>query len=289
MRVLILGVTGMLGHVACRILSDPFEVHAACRSRADWEAAARAGAGRCIVHAGFEALDDAAVIGLVKSVRPDVVLNCVGVVKQRPEAGDARLSIRINALLPHVIAAACGEVGAKVIQVSTDCVFSGRRGRYTEDDTPDPEDLYGRSKLLGEVVSEPHLTIRTSIIGRQLRDRTGLLEWFRSQRGSTVRGFTRAIFSGLTTAALSDAIVQVLQRHSGLWGLYHVAAVPISKDELLRRINARLGLDVRIEPEETFACDRSLDATRFLHDTGILIPGYDAMIERLAEEEHFYD
>jgi dTDP-4-dehydrorhamnose reductase len=289
MRVLILGATGMMGHMACRVLSASHEVHGVCRRLGEIGERYPQFFDSCSMHEDFDALDDGACTTLLEQVRPDAVLNLIGVVKQKPEASEAEISIRINSLLPHVLARCCDAVGAKLIQISTDCVFSGRGRMYRESDAADPEDMYGRSKLLGEVTDTPHLTIRTSIIGRQLSGQTGLLEWFRLQRSGQVRGFTKAIFSGLTTMALAELLNDLLTGHFGLSGLYHVATVPISKYDLLHRINDRLKLGVTIDREEEFECDRSLDAGCFIEATGLDIPTYDAMIDKLAEDDRHYE
>lgn len=267
----------MLGHVACRELSPSHDVVAIVRR-----------AQRPILNAnevipGVDALDNR-LETVLREVDPDIVLNCVGLVKQRPEATDTMLAIKINALLPHRLARACDEIGAKLVHLSTDCVFSGRRGNYAETDLPDPVDTYGRSKLLGELTEPPHLTLRTSMIGPQIEGQEGLVAWFLAQRGRAVKGYTRAIFSGLTTAALSRIIGEILGAHPSLSGLYHLAAAPISKHDLLTRLAARLGWQDPIEPVDTPAIDRSLDGQKLIRTTGIKVPSWDEMLDELAEE-----
>ena len=217
--------------------------------------------------------------------RPEAVINAIGLVKQRPVAQEAIPNIEINALLPHKVALLCMEVGARLVHMSTDCVFSGRRGNYRESDPSDAEDLYGRAKFLGEVSDAPCLTLRTSIIGRELSRKTGLLEWFLAQRGKTVKGFRNAIFSGFTTAEMSRIIEQLLVAHPRASGLYHVSAEAISKYELLRKINDALGLNITVVPESEPRCDRSLDSTRFRDEFGYHPPTWDAMVSELAKEK----
>jgi dTDP-4-dehydrorhamnose reductase len=175
-----------------------------------------------------------------------------------------------------------------MIHISTDCVFAGTRGHYSEDDLADASDLYGRSKLLGEV-TETALTIRTSIAGRELRTSNGLVEWFLSNRGGSVRGFTSAIFSGVTTAMLARILAAVLEQHSDMHGLYHVAGAPISKYDLLMMLNAAMGAGVMIEADDSFVIDRSLDATRFQAATGLQPPEWPEMIAALAAEAPRYE
>jgi dTDP-4-dehydrorhamnose reductase len=213
------------------------------------------------------------------------MINCVGVVKQREEAKAAIPNLEINALLPHRLAQLARSIGGRLIQMSTDCVFSGRRGNYRESDPSDAEDLYGKAKFLGEVSDDPCLTLRTSIIGRELTRKTGLLEWFLAQRGKTVKGFRNAIFSGFTTAEMSRIIERMLVTHPRASGLYHVSAEAISKYELLRKINDALELGITVVPEDEPHCDRSLDSTRFRKEFGYHPPAWDAMVSELAKEK----
>jgi len=223
-----------------------------------------------------------ALVPIMADCRPDAVINAVGIVKQRSEAKEAITSLEINSLLPHRVSLVCRGANARLVHVSTDCVFSGRKGNYSETDQPDAEDLYGRSKLLGEVV-EPHcLTLRTSIIGPELSRRTGLLEWILSQQGRTIKGYTKAIFSGFPTFELARIIERILVDQPNLHGLYHVASSPINKYELLSLIRDRLHLPITIEEDASFVCDRSLDASRFYRDAGYSPPVWKAMIDDMV-------
>ena len=283
MRVLILGAGGMLGHKVWEVFRDRFDCLAAMRTRLplplfDDER----------VIDGFDATNFDDVARLIGEIRPDVVVNCIGVVKQLLAAHDPIASITLNALFPHIVARACAEAGARMIHISTDCVFAGTRGHYAEDDVPDAADLYGRSKLLGEVV-DGALTIRTSIIGRELRTSNGLVEWFLSNRGGSVRGFTNAIFSGVTTAVLARILADVIEQHPGMHGLYHVAGAPISKYDLLMMLNAATEAGVTIAPDDSFVIDRSLDPTRFQAATGLRPPDWPEMIGALAAESPRYE
>jgi len=288
MRVLILGATGMLGHKVWQVLRERHDVHAAARG--DWTAWARYGlfeADR--FHGGLEAGNPDSLLQILGAIRPDVVVNCVGIVKQVAAATDPLASFTVNALFPHRVAAACQVADARLIHISTDCVFSGGKGGYTEADVPDAEDLYGRSKLLGEVSGPGCLTLRTSIIGRELSRQSGLLEWFLANRRGKVQGYTNAVFSGFTTQALGGLLAWVIEDQPALAGLYHVASEPISKYVLLKKIAKALGLDTVIEPYAEYRCDRSLDASRFQTATGWTPPSWDAMIEALAADPTPYD
>ena len=284
-RVLVLGATGMLGHKLGQVLSQTFDTHLAVRRDDASGLAAILDTERVLT--GVSAEDMGSVANAVAEVGPDVVVNCVGIVKQASAASEAVPCITVNALFPHRLADLCTERGARLVHISTDCVFSGRAGGYTEDDIPDPVDLYGRSKLLGEV-NDGCLTIRTSIIGRELSGAGGLLEWFLAQHGS-VRGFRRAIFSGLTTQALAELLATLICEHRELTGIRHVASAPISKHDLLGMLREAYGLDVQIVADDEMICDRSLDGTKLERETGVRAPSWAQMIAALAADETPYE
>jgi len=272
----------MLGHAAVHVLAESFEVVGSVRDRA---AADRYALPVRLVTfvAGEDDLDE-----LLAEVRPDAVLNAIGLVKQLPAGQSPASAIRLNALFPHELAEACATIGARLIHVSTDCVFSGQLAapaRYCEDDHPDARDIYGRSKLLGEVLEPPGLTLRTSIIGHELARASGLLEWFASKGGEWVFGFTNALFSGFTTHELSRVVSRVLRGQPDLSGLWHVAAEPIDKYDLLLRLRDVLGVDCEIEPRDEPVINRALDASRFELATGYRAPSWEEMLEEYRRHE----
>ena len=281
MRVLILGGDGMLGHQLLRHFKGRHDVRVTLRlGREAYEALRLFERGTTFY--GIDARQTEALLQVIADFRPEAVVNAIGIVKQRSEAKEVIPSLEINSLLPHRLALLCRTVGARLVHLSTDCVFSGRKGNYCETDQPDAEDLYGRTKLLGEVSESHCLTLRTSIIGPELSRKTGLLEWFLAQRGRTVKGFTKAIFSGFPTFELARIVERTLTDVPKAHGMYHVAAAPISKYDLLTLIRDRLRLPVTIEQDLTFECDRSLDASRFHRDTGYSPPTWEAMIDDMA-------
>lgn len=289
MRLLVLGAGGMLGHRLCRLLRERFEVWGTFRGeprefkRYNFISQERA-IGKIDAH------DLSSIRRTLEMVKPDAVINGIGIVKQRDEARQSVPSIHVNALFPHQLADLCAENGVRVLQISTDCVFSGMRGKYTEIDTPDPVDLYGRTKLLGELNRPGTLTLRTSIIGWQLNTNSSLLGWFASQRGLHTKGYRHAIYSGFSTAVLSNLIGDILETRKDLAGLYHVSSSPISKFDLLTRLRDVLGwTDITIDPDDQFYCDRSLIGTRFSATTGWMSPSWDDMIAGLAAEWPIYE
>ena len=283
MRVLILGASGMLGHKLWQTFSGELDTYAGVRQSC--QAYARYGLfnpDRLVEYLNIQDFDTC--IRAFGRVKPDVVINCIGIIKQVSSVTPAVDFIRVNSLFPHQLAELCAISGVRLIQFSTDCVFSGRQGMYTEEDIPDPIDIYGRSKLLGEVSGEYCLTIRTSMLGRELERSISLLEWFLNQPDQRIKGYTRAIFNGLTTCALAKVVLQVVTQWPDLTGLYHVSAQAVSKYDLLMQIREAFQIKTLIEPFDEFQVDRSLDSSRFRRQTGIVIPGWDEMIQGLVSD-----
>ncbi len=291
MSILILGGAGMLGHKLWQTLGDRRDIWVTFRGASDRYARfSLFSADRSI--GGVDAAAFDTVVDACGAVQPTVVVNCIGVIKQLPAAKDPVVSLTVNALFPNRLAQLCRSMGARLIHLSTDCVFSGRKGNYTESDMPDADDLYGRTKLLGEVTGPGCLTLRTSMVGRELETSSGLTEWFLSHRGQSVQGYRKASFSGLTTRALSAVLAQVIDRHPDLSGLYHVASTPITKHDLLCRMNDyfRAGIVVDpVDPVDNMAIDRTLDGARFRAATGVIVPGWDEMLADMANDPTPYD
>jgi dTDP-4-dehydrorhamnose reductase len=286
MKVVVTGAAGMLGHMACRVLGARFDVIAATARELPPGHALRELVPASAL-AVCDVTDAAACAGLFARERPDAVINAAGVVKQRTDAGTARV-VAVDALAPHVLAEACARTGARLVHASTDCVFSGARGGYREDDVPDPLDLYGRAKLTGEVAA-PHLTLRTSFIGRELAGAHGLLEQVIAHRGGRMAGWGRARWSGLTSHALCTLVGELLAAHRELAGVYHVAGPIVTKLELVQAIEARLGLDIEVVPDDKIVLDRTLDGSRFVAATGLSVPSWDSMLDQLAADQPLYE
>jgi dTDP-4-dehydrorhamnose reductase len=233
---------------------------------------------------GVDVMDFDALRARLQAWQPEFVVNCVGVVKQRDAAKSPIPSITINALLPHRLAEAVASWGGRVIHFSTDCVFSGRKGHYREDDPSDAEDLYGRSKYLGEVKAPNALTLRTSIIGRELAEHRSLLDWFLSQNGKKVRGFRRVIYSGITTNEVAEVVTRVIHDCPHLTGLYQVVSEPISKYDLLGLIRDAYGLDLELEPDDREASDRSMVGELFRSASGYSAPSWRELVRHLSAD-----
>ena len=282
MRTLILGGDGMLGHQLLRQWQERHEVRVTLRR--DPEAYVGFNLFRpdnC--YYGVDIARTEELVGVLADYHPQAVVNAVGIVKQQPAAKESIPSIEINALFPHRLAMLCNAIGARLIHMSTDCVFSGRKGNYHEGDLADAEDLYGKSKYLGEVHEAHCVTLRTSIIGTELSRKKSLVEWFLAQK-NPVKGFRKAIFSGFTTIEMARIVESLLVRHPAASGLYHVSSAPISKYDLLMLIRNKLGMSTEIAPDDSLQIDRSLDSARFRRECGYNPPTWENMIEELAND-----
>lgn len=278
----------MLGHKLAQMWRERFEVFVTLRS--DFERFARFGifdSSKTLT--GVSAEDFDSVINAFGSVQPDVVVNCIGVIKQLETAKDPVPTLTVNAIFPHLLAKLCQTTAARLISLSTDCVFSGKKGNYAENETPDASDLYGQSKRWGEVAGENCLTVRSSIIGREIDSAHSLVEWFLSNRGGRVRGFTNAVYSGFPTVVMADILADLIENHRDLNGLWQISSEPINKFELIKLINKAFEARVEIEPYEDFYCDRSLDSSRFRHETGFMPESWSEMVRRMAADPTPYD
>jgi len=288
MRLLILGGNGMLGHKLVQVLGKQLEVWTSIRGRIQE-----------IEHFGIfdpkrtiediNVTDPAMVRKALELARPDVVVNAVGIVKQIPTSKDIVHTLLINSVFPHQLADLSREFRFRLISISTDCVFDGKKGGYGEEDETNATDLYGRTKSLGEITGENCLTIRTSIIGRELSTAHSLVEWFLSNRGKTVSGFVNAIYSGFPTIVFADIITDLILDQTNLSGLFHVSSNPISKFQLLNLLNQYYNAGVEVEPSEDFRIDRRLDSTKFKVATGFAPQAWEEMIERMAADPTPYD
>lgn len=283
MRVLVLGVSGMLGHKVYQVLSKEHEVYGTIR-----------GGISSIEHYDglfkpeyiFDNVDAKILIGVEKAIvksKPDVIINCIGIVKSLVSKQENKMnSIWINSLFPHQINEMCEARGIKLVHISTDCVFRGKYGDYLETHNPDANDLYGRTKYLGEVVNDKALTIRTSIIGRELTDSRNLVEWFLSHDGSIVQGFTHAMWNGFTTLELANVLKDIIEHHQELSGLYHISSDVVSKFYLLELIRDAMKLDINVIAQNDFTSDMTLNCNLFKERTGFVSKPIKSQIEEFA-------
>lgn len=287
MKVLVIGGGGMLGHKLVQTWRKRFDVWTTVRTKfEDYKGYGFYEREKTVQNVNVE--DIKLLEDTIEKIQPAVIVNAVGVIKQLPTAKDVIKTLTINSIFPHQLAELAHQFESRLITISTDCVFSGKKGGYTEADVSDAHDLYGKSKHLGEVVSENCLTLRTSIIGRELTTAHSLVEWFLSNRGRSVKGFVNAIFSGFPSVVLGDIIADLIERRPDLNGLYHVSSEPINKYDLLELIKKAYGAEIEIEPFEDFEIDRSLDSTKFRAETGFEPLAWQEMIEIMASDNSFY-
>lgn len=271
-KVLIFGSSGMLGHTLFHELSkSPFlDVHGTIRGQ---------GKSKNVLEK-IDAYDFNSIKNAFEKIKPDIVINCIGLIKQLPESNDPEKAIYMNSLFPHRLAKVCKDFNSRMIHFSTDCVFSGKKGNYKEGDFSDADDLYGKTKFLGEVNYPNTITMRTSIIGHEINTKFGLVEWFLSQEDS-VKGYKKAIFSGFPTIEIARIIDKYIIPNASLTGLYHVSAEPISKHDLLKLISDIYKKKVKIVSDSDIICDRSLDSSKFREETGYLPPSWDNLIKNM--------
>lgn len=262
-KVLILGASGMLGNTLFKYLSTrKYDVYGTVRDLNSNDLFSEVLRNKLMLFNYPGAIEN-----IFSDINPDYVINCIGIIKQRSKETSTLEQILINSVLPHYLEKVCKVYNAKLIQISTDCVFLGDKGMYTETDTPDAIDLYGRTKWLGEVISPNAVTLRTSIIGRELYGRYSLIDWFLSQDKS-VNGFKSAIFSGFPTIELARIIDEFVIPNSALQGIYHVSSNPISKYDLLKLVASEYGKEIEIIEDGSMKIDRSLDSSKFKAATG---------------------
>ena len=286
MSIAVLGVTGMLGHKMFQVLRREFgdvwgtaleDTAAPPFDRVELLQDPR-------VRGGLDVSDFDALRAWLRGIKPEFVVNAVGIIKQRDAATAAVPSITLNALLPHVLAACAAEWGGRVIHFSTDCVFSGHKGAYTEEDVPDADDLYGRTKALGEVAGANALTLRTSIIGRELCAHRSLLDWFLAQNHGQVRGYRNVWYSGVTTLDLAAVVARVISSRPQLSGLYQAVADRISKHDLLELVRDRFGLDIEIVIDDGPAHDRSMRGDKLQAALGYTAAPWPVLVGALADD-----
>lgn len=289
-KVLILGGAGMLGHKLVQQWSKQFNVWTTLRgSFGSVERFGIFNREKTVARVSAENFDS--IIQVFDQVKPEIVVNCIGVIKQLPNSKNPILTLSVNSIFPHRLSQLCQVAGARLITLSTDCVFSGARGHYTEQDVPDAVDLYGQSKHWGEIAADNCLTVRTSIIGRELGSAHSLVEWFLSNRkqNKSVKGFTKAIYTGFPTVVFADLLADIIESHPNLSGVWHVSSDSINKFELLRLINREFGANLQIEPDANFCCDRSLDSARFRALTNFKPKTWAEMIELMANDPTPYE
>ncbi len=287
MKVLIFGGAGMLGHKLVQVLGEHFDVFYTLRggfgSVARFEILPQA---ECIEN--VDVTSSEAVRDVIEALRPDVVINAVGVIKQKPSASDVITTLETNSIFPQRLASLAAELTFRLITVSTDCVFSGSKGMYSEQDVPNALDLYGQSKHWGEVFGQNCLTLRTSIIGRELASGHSLIEWFLGNENQTVKGFRRAIYSGFPTIVFADIIKRLITEFPELHGLYHVSSEPINKFDLLELVRDAYSVETEIEPDDNFVIDRSLDSSLFRSLTGFEPIAWPEMVKLMADDRTPY-
>jgi dTDP-4-dehydrorhamnose reductase len=280
-----MGGTGMLGSTITNYLShfEDLQIHTTIRSK-NIPCYIKSNKNISVIK-DIDAQDKTAIFSVISSLKPHLVINCIGMVKQLIEKDDIHSkTIYMNSYLPHQLLKICSYFNSRLIHISTDCVFKGDKGLYTENDIADSSDIYGLSKLLGEINTRNSLTLRTSIIGHELDSKNGLLEWFLSQEGQ-VSGYKNAIFSGLPTIEVARVIKEYVIPNTNLTGIYHLSSEPISKLNLLNIIKKEYQKKISIHEDSSFQIDRSLDSSKFKEETGYFSPSWNNLVKFMKEKK----
>lgn len=288
MKILIIGGGGMLGHKLVQVWTDKFDIWTTIRGKFEnYEKYQIFDRQKTLENVDVE--DIKTLETIVEKIKPDVIINAVGIIKQIESSKDVVKTLNINSIFPHQLAEIAEKFEARLICISTDCVFNGKKGNYTEEDISNAGDLYGKSKNLGEVVGKNCLTVRTSIIGRELQTAHSLVEWFLSNEGKEVKGFVNAVYSGFPTIYLAEILENIIFNFKNLSGLYHVSSEPINKYKLLQLIKDAYKIDIEIERFEDFYINRSLNSAKYRKATGFKPPDWKELVGMMANDPTPYE
>lgn len=277
-KILILGVNGLLGNRVFLNLSKnkKLNIYGLARKKS----LNKSFSAKKIIY-GVDVSDFKKLRNTIKLLKPDVILNCVGVINKKIKSIKEAKVIKINSLLPHYLDNLSAQFKFKLIHISTDCIFKGNKNFYNENSLSDVDNLYGLSKSAGEINNNRSLTIRTSIIGHELNSQNGLVDWFLSQK--TVFGFANVIYSGMTTNELSKIIENCILRYN-LRGLYQVSSAPISKFDLLKLINNIYNSNINIKKNISIKKKLVLKSDRFKKETKYRVSSWEKQIIVMKNE-----
>ncbi|MBC7428159.1 MAG: sugar nucleotide-binding protein [Bacteriovorax sp.] len=285
MKILIFGVGGMIGHrVWLEANQIPnVEVFGLVRkSKTHYE---KFGIFNDNVYYDTDVSDWVNVEHILNKLKPDVIVNALGITIRKPEMGDFNLALTVNSFFPHKLLKWAQAIQSRIIHLSTDCVFDGDQGHYLETSQPSAKDIYGKTKFLGEIEGSGALTLRFSCIGRELESHTELLDWFLLQEGKKIKGFSKAIYSGLTNIVIAKEICRVITNFSELTGVYQLSSTPITKYDLLCLAKTYFKLDVEIEKFDNYISDKSLICDKYKKGTGFNAPSWAAMLEEVVNDK----
>lgn len=288
MRVLVLGASGLIGHTLVRELSRYYEVYGTLHfSKSHYD---NIFFRKHSFIFDIDIMNFDIVKGIIYALKPDYIINCVGITKRKIDKQNIEDATFVNACFPHKLVRFAQLNENRVIHFSTDCVFDGKKGNYLEEDLTTAEDIYGRTKALGEIINYNNcLTIRSSFIGQELYSKTELLDWFLSQDGNSIKGFKNTLYSGVSTIFMTKVVRKVIDSFPEISGLYNLApSIPISKYDLLNLAKDIFDVHVKIIPDYSIIHKPTLDGSKFKEITGIVIPDWREMLEELALFKHHY-
>ncbi len=279
MKVLILGIDGMIGHKIAQSLSNDFVLFGSTRKNITIDSL---GLTSCtLIHYDFLIEDS---FSIIENINPDVIINCIGITTRRGASLNAFNTKQINQELPHKINQWTIDNEKKLIHFSTDCVFSGATGNYLDNDTPNAKDLYGETKGKGEIDSGTALTIRCSTIGREIYNHTELFEWLYSMQNKDIEGYSSVLYSGVTTLWMGKTVEKILKNNIGLSGIYNISSEPISKYHLLLKLSEAFKLNINISENSNIKSNKVLNSKKFTEITGIKPPNWDDLIPEFKND-----
>lgn len=286
MKILVFGASGMIGHQMWYKLNKEFpnSVYGTVRKGADYYKHFNIFNTDYLIP-NLDVTDFTNVLKVLDQLKPDVVLNCIGITLRKPEIKNLELCLEVNSLFPQRLGRWAAQHHKRLIHFSTDCVFGGGAGMYTEESIPDAQDVYGKTKFLGEVLGSHSLTLRCPIIGREIAGKTELIEWFLQQRNKTIKGYANAIYSGITSAEMARQISLIIRKYPNLTGLYQISSEPISKYDLLVLLNEISNLNITVEKDNSYSTNKSLDSKKYRQLTGYNSPSWRAMLSEMMEEK----
>ena len=284
MKILILGGNGMIGHKIFQVLNEDFK-NTWVLIRKKKRDLPYVNFFNSNIIEGFELEDDKTLFSFLDNFNPDIIINAVGITIRRGVNKKISKSIFINSLLPNLLEDWVDRMPNKrLIHLSTDCVFNGELGSYNEESIPNATDIYGRTKILGEVKGSNTITLRSSMIGRELENFTELFEWVISQKGSRIKGFNNAIYSGITTIRMARYIKLIIMNFPKLSGLFNVSSEPISKYNLIKLLNKNFDLNLTIEIENSYKTNKVLDSGKFFNLISLSPPTWEDLIIELKDD-----
>jgi dTDP-4-dehydrorhamnose reductase len=290
MRILILGGNGLIGHKMYQLISNNYQdTWVTLRNNLSSYSYSEIYNSEKVIDK-IDLSNFKLLLNQLNVLNPDVVINACGITIRRGIDAFKSNSIILNSALPHFLNEWVVSNNKRLIHFSTDCVFSGKKGDYLDNDIKDAIDIYGLTKSMGEVIdSKCAITLRGSMIGRELENKTELLEWFLHQKNNVIKGFTNVIYSGITTVRMAEIILKIINEYPNLSGIYNISSEPISKFDLLKKWNDKFSINATIEIDKNYTSNKNLISDKLFKIIQLEQPIWDDLIHQLKIDEELYN